>query len=223
MEYLNRKRNSNSQNSLFDDLCRKPSGQKHINQSSLSNNNIYFNPNNQKNYNNNIKNLTHIYDSGSNKKLSNNQSITSNSLSTVVYKSEHDYSNSNNFSNFHSNFFHFNQKSKDDMSLQSYFKNNNNEEKNDDTKPSNIPNTHKQFNFHIGRQKSQLNQKELPICSYKGQILNSIFENQVTIISGRTGCGKTTQVPKLILQCFNKSKILMTQPRRLAVITIHDR
>lgn len=35
---------------------------------------------------------------------------------------------------------------------------------------------------------------ELPIHAYREKILTTIINSQVTVISGETGCGKTTQV-----------------------------
>ena len=64
---------------------------------------------------------------------------------------------------------------------------------------------------------------------YKDEILNLIKKERVIIISGTTGCGKTTQVPKFIYEEFrNKihdtnTKILITQPRRIAAVTIARR
>lgn len=36
--------------------------------------------------------------------------------------------------------------------------------------------------------------KALPVYNHKEDILNIVRENQVVIIRGATGCGKTTQV-----------------------------
>lgn len=51
--------------------------------------------------------------------------------------------------------------------------------------------------------------------------------NEVLIIEGPTGCGKTTQVPQFILDdCRNKNQlcnIVVTQPRRIAAITVAHR
>lgn len=42
--------------------------------------------------------------------------------------------------------------------------------------------------------------QELPIWNKKEEILRKLKENRVIIIAGETGCGKTTQVPKMILE-----------------------
>lgn len=38
----------------------------------------------------------------------------------------------------------------------------------------------------------------LPIHAHRNQILTKIKENRVLVLSGKTGCGKSTQVPKFI-------------------------
>jgi HrpA-like RNA helicase len=53
-----------------------------------------------------------------------------------------------------------------------------------------------------------------------------INENQVILISGETGCGKTTQVPQFILDDpiqGPKCRIIVTQPRRISAITVAER
>ena len=67
------------------------------------------------------------------------------------------------------------------------------------------------------------NQKYLPIYAFKNDIINKIYNNRVTIISGNTGCGKSTQIPQYIFQFNPKNKILMTQPRRIAAVSISKR
>ena len=42
--------------------------------------------------------------------------------------------------------------------------------------------------------------KTLPIAAHRKEILEKLERNRVLIISGDTGCGKTTQVPKYILE-----------------------
>ena len=64
---------------------------------------------------------------------------------------------------------------------------------------------------------------KLPIYSKEKQIIEQINNNKVVIISGNTGCGKSTQVPQIIYENFHNCKILMTQPRRIAAISIAKR
>ncbi len=74
---------------------------------------------------------------------------------------------------------------------------------------------------------SYKNLDHLPIMKYKNEILNLLELEQVIIISGSTGCGKTTQVPKFLLekliQLNSDKKILITQPRRIAAMSIAKR
>lgn len=67
----------------------------------------------------------------------------------------------------------------------------------------------------------------LPIYEYRANILDAINANQVVVISGETGSGKTTQVPQYILEQYAEEKkpcrIICTQPRRLAATSIADR
>ena len=71
--------------------------------------------------------------------------------------------------------------------------------------------------------------KTLPIDKYRDQIISKIKKNRVIVISGKTGCGKTTQVPWILLEDaiqndnLKNTKILVTQPRRIAAITIAER
>jgi len=67
------------------------------------------------------------------------------------------------------------------------------------------------------------NRVNLPIYTKRKEILKEIQRNRVVIISGNTGCGKSTQVPQYIFGNFNNSKILITQPRRIAAISIARR
>jgi len=65
----------------------------------------------------------------------------------------------------------------------------------------------------------------LPILAKKDQIIASISKNQVIIISGETGSGKTTQIPKFCLAAGRgiDGKIGCTQPRRIAAMTVSRR
>ncbi|CAJ0951108.1 unnamed protein product [Ranitomeya imitator] len=71
--------------------------------------------------------------------------------------------------------------------------------------------------------------EKLPSNNMKQEIIKMISGNQVTVISGETGCGKTTQVTQFILDDYiNKGKgsachIVCTQPRRISAISVAER
>ena len=61
----------------------------------------------------------------------------------------------------------------------------------------------------------------LPINTYREEIITAVRNHNVVIIKAETGAGKSTQVPQFLLEC--SSKVLVTQPRRLAAIGIAER
>ena len=65
----------------------------------------------------------------------------------------------------------------------------------------------------------------LPITSRKDDIINAVRNNQIVIIAGDTGSGKTTQIGKMCLEAFPDNKLLIgcTQPRRIAASTVANR
>ncbi len=66
---------------------------------------------------------------------------------------------------------------------------------------------------------------ELPITARRADIVEAVRRNPVIIISGETGCGKSTQIPKMCLEAGRgrRGRIGCTQPRRIAAITIAAR
>lgn len=66
---------------------------------------------------------------------------------------------------------------------------------------------------------------ELPVAASKDDIKAAIAANQVVIIAGETGSGKTTQIPKICLELGRgvAGTIGHTQPRRLAARSVADR
>ncbi len=63
---------------------------------------------------------------------------------------------------------------------------------------------------------------ELPVSAARDEIARAISENQVVIVAGATGSGKTTQLPKICLE-LGRTRIAHTQPRRIAARTIAER
>ncbi|WP_211878411.1 ATP-dependent RNA helicase HrpA [Pseudarthrobacter albicanus] len=66
---------------------------------------------------------------------------------------------------------------------------------------------------------------ELPVSERREDLMAAIAANQVTIIAGETGSGKTTQIPKMCLELGLGEGGLIghTQPRRLAARTVAER
>ncbi|KAJ4303227.1 hypothetical protein N0V90_002120 [Kalmusia sp. IMI 367209] len=67
----------------------------------------------------------------------------------------------------------------------------------------------------------------LPVYAYRQVILSTIDQNQVTIICGETGCGKSTQIPSFLLEHElsqgKPCKIYCTEPRRISAISLAQR
>jgi len=72
---------------------------------------------------------------------------------------------------------------------------------------------------------SKKKQKEilsLPVYTYEEEIINRLRNEDILIVVGETGCGKTTQIPKILYnrQMNLQKSIVITQPRRVAAISI---
>jgi len=83
--------------------------------------------------------------------------------------------------------------------------------------------------------------QSLPVSNYKEHILQTINENEVVVLSGQTGSGKSTQVPQFLLEESNdcdggnsstmaeasssrrRRYIVVTQPRKVAAISLATR
>lgn len=69
----------------------------------------------------------------------------------------------------------------------------------------------------------------LPISQLKGDILQLLDDNNVLVVCGETGSGKTTQVPQFILDHMIEAgqgrdcNIICTQPRRIAAVSVAER
>lgn len=68
---------------------------------------------------------------------------------------------------------------------------------------------------------------QLPVFAFRDHALSTIERNQVTIICGETGCGKSTQIPSYILEHElsqgKACKVYCTEPRRISAITLAQR
>ncbi|GAB9472104.1 Atp-dependent RNA helicase [Globisporangium polare] len=77
----------------------------------------------------------------------------------------------------------------------------------------------------------QLARMQLPVCSSEQEIMEAITENDVIILCGETGSGKTTQVPQFLYEAGyghpkhpqNSGRIGVTQPRRVAAVSTAKR
>ncbi|MGH3465261.1 MAG: ATP-dependent RNA helicase HrpA [Kribbellaceae bacterium] len=67
--------------------------------------------------------------------------------------------------------------------------------------------------------------EQLPVSQLKDDIAATIRDNQVVVVAGETGSGKTTQIPKICLELGRGVHAMVghTQPRRLAARTVAER
>jgi ATP-dependent RNA helicase DHX37/DHR1 len=72
---------------------------------------------------------------------------------------------------------------------------------------------------------------ELPIVAMEQEIMEAVAENDVLVLCGATGCGKTTQVPQFLYEAGYGSALFdercgaigITQPRRVAAVSTATR
>eukprot|EP01006_Ploeotia_vitrea_P039275 TRINITY_DN66328_c10_g1_i1.p1 TRINITY_DN66328_c10_g1~~TRINITY_DN66328_c10_g1_i1.p1 ORF type:complete len:540 (-),score=319.76 TRINITY_DN66328_c10_g1_i1:789-2384(-) len=68
--------------------------------------------------------------------------------------------------------------------------------------------------------------KTLPVYEFREQFKQTMRDNQVIVLVGETGSGKTTQIPQfLVLDGFNSDRrmVACTQPRRVAAMSVAKR
>jgi ATP-dependent RNA helicase DHX57 len=69
----------------------------------------------------------------------------------------------------------------------------------------------------------------LPAHHFKSTVVKTVLANTVTIVSGETGCGKTTQVPQFIMDeeimqgRGSTCNMICTQPRKISAIGVAER
>ncbi|KAG6543957.1 hypothetical protein Mapa_014581 [Marchantia paleacea] len=71
--------------------------------------------------------------------------------------------------------------------------------------------------------------QSLPAYKEREKLLAAVAEHQVLVVSGETGCGKTTQLPQYILESEIAAgrgadcSIICTQPRRISAVSVAER
>jgi HrpA-like RNA helicase len=71
----------------------------------------------------------------------------------------------------------------------------------------------------------------LPILEHEDKIISALISNQVIIVTGEPGCGKSTKLPQFCVDSSSLRKKLncrsirlaITQPRRVAAIAMAKR
>lgn len=66
----------------------------------------------------------------------------------------------------------------------------------------------------------------LPASHHRIAVCKMVQEHQIVLVSGETGCGKSTQVPQFLLDSESHgptSRIIITQPRRISAVSLAER
>ena len=68
---------------------------------------------------------------------------------------------------------------------------------------------------------------KLPAYRARGELRAALAAGPVAVVAGATGCGKSTQVPQLLLEDADadgrRCKVVVTQPRRVAAVALAER
>ncbi|XP_064202687.1 ATP-dependent RNA helicase DHX30 [Anguilla rostrata] len=70
---------------------------------------------------------------------------------------------------------------------------------------------------------------ELPVDAHRERVVSAVEAERVTVIAGETGCGKTTRIPRFLLEGRVRARdgarcnILVTQPRRISAVSVAHR
>ncbi|KAI3718182.1 hypothetical protein L6452_19039 [Arctium lappa] len=107
-----------------------------------------------------------------------------------------------------------------------HFNANNNSNINHPQLKPNLVNDNHKSDFFSRRQKIEQQRRSLPIASVEKRLVQEVRKNDILIIVGETGSGKTTQLPQYLYNggfCRDGGTIGITQPRRVAAVTVAKR
>ncbi|VAW42210.1 ATP-dependent helicase HrpA [hydrothermal vent metagenome] len=88
-----------------------------------------------------------------------------------------------------------------------------------------IEHANQRFNHRLNNKPKITLATDLPVSRCADEIIDTIKNNQIVVIAGETGSGKTTQLPKMCLLAGlgNTGLIACTQPRRIAARSMAQR
>ncbi|XP_034090532.1 ATP-dependent RNA helicase DHX30 [Gymnodraco acuticeps] len=90
----------------------------------------------------------------------------------------------------------------------------------------------RQLNARLQRDWEKVNpglSVELPVDAYREKVISAVQSSRVVVIDGETGCGKTTRIPRFLLEeCVRAGEgancnIIVTQPRRISAVSVAHR
>uniref|UniRef100_A0A3Q2DU98 DEAH (Asp-Glu-Ala-His) box helicase 30 n=1 Tax=Cyprinodon variegatus TaxID=28743 RepID=A0A3Q2DU98_CYPVA len=70
---------------------------------------------------------------------------------------------------------------------------------------------------------------ELPVDAHQQRVVSAVRSSRVVVIAGETGCGKTTRIPRFLLEEQVRRgegaecNVLVTQPRRISAVSVAHR
>lgn len=89
-----------------------------------------------------------------------------------------------------------------------------------------------QLNTHLQQEWKRANpglSVELPVDAHRERVVSTVQSSRVVVIAGETGCGKTTRIPRFLLEERVRGgqgaecNILVTQPRRISAVSVAQR
>lgn len=67
---------------------------------------------------------------------------------------------------------------------------------------------------------------ELPVDAHRQTVVSTVQSSRVVVIAGETGCGKTTRIPRFLVEEWVRDgkgaecNVLVTQPRRISAVSV---